>query len=322
MHALFSSRLTTSNHEKSILQTQEMELLQQRGSPQFVNFVGQKQLNYLQIRTLRNGLEQGIQEAQLARIAKRKLSFKQMEQYIAQLSNGQPVALPSSQPTSHQTFLIGLCIVLATTALGLGIMRYNRQIPTLRLKQRELRVEVGQQIDPSKYIEVDGKGTYTLRMSEGFVANTVEHRLLIYTLHHRYGVAQQVLPVQIVDTTPPKLQLKQKEVSQEELDSHPCSYFVLEAQDQVDGDLKREVQCWQEGQLVHVEVQDGSNNQARTTMQLVEPRVIEEEENLPSATQIETPVQEPIEPQQHGYYVEWYEEVDPNAPSQEGDIIE
>lgn len=269
----------------TFLQRQELALGKENLSKEALDILEEHDFNYLQMRTLRQAMENGLSIEDARQIAQSKPDVASMEECCGLALKKKTFAAPVRKRYGIYFLMVLVVVVL----VFLWNIPWPKKEPlTLHLVQKQIHLPIGMQFEPENYVrKQDIPVDAELLLPSAFTAVVPEMRLVAYEVRRGQESVRQIMEVTIVDETKPILELKSKEITLLPDAQMDWRHFIAKAYDAVDGDLYSFVHIERVNEeTVRYYVQDRSGNMAEAMLKIQQADLQEETkiQILPAAT--------------------------------------
>ena len=257
--------------DRTFLQKQEVEAGKKAGlTPEEIRIYTEPGLNFMQMRVIREALADGLSPDDAKLVACPWINAETMKELIAEMKQGKKVTV-KKRPDFRKWILPAAGAAAAIFTAGFLILEEPKEMPSLELRQDEIRLACGMKFEPEQYVKSRSEAGYELLLPDAFTAERPEVRLALYELKGKEESVRKILRITVVDETAPEIHLLQDRAELLTATKFSCRAYLKDAFDAIDGDLTRRVNCsdrleQRETQTVLYTVKDRSGNEARTQL--------------------------------------------------------
>ena len=230
----------------------------------------------MQMREIRLGFEAGLSFEQVQSYAKESISADDMEEIRLKIDEDSKVTEIRHTELRHKhlkNILFAILIIAGGIAavfagfLLTGNLNAYMQPLDLTLISDQVDIEYGSSFNPMEYVQsFTQDGSAELFLPDPIDTKVLGKKELLYKLKNSKKVVTKELDVNVIDSTGPKLILKQNEVKlTRTVDDFHASEYIEEASDNVDGNLKdkvkeTELDVSKDEQVITYSISDSSGN--------------------------------------------------------------
>lgn len=224
----------------TLLQENEIIRAKQAGlDEECIRFLCTAGFNYKQMEAARKMLEEGLPLETVRKMAHPGIPYEQMG--IRQE--------PVKKPLFHSISDVGkICVVFCVIALSLVVLSVvslmEEQTLELELSASEVSLSCNQTFQPENYIKtlVESEDS-VLSLPKKIDTSKPGQYIVKYSLKDSKNEIQSLLMVKVTDDEAPVLTLVQDDVEVFQKEEFSCRAYILEAYDDVDGDMMNHVEC-------------------------------------------------------------------------------
>lgn len=290
------------NH--TYLQVQELSLAEESNlSKEELSLLKHSKLNYLQLEQVRLAIEEKMDFSLIKKMAKPWITSQEMEEIRHDTKLNIPIDFSQYKKKPNIPFLsiVGVVVGCGLFVAGWNYRIHHTQTPYLNLISEDVTIACGTTFEPMRYVQSYSEEVGELILPERFSSNSPDIKLLKYELQYGKQSLESYLRVHIVDEQPPTIQLTQEEIELNPNDTIHCKDYLLEARDDVDGDVMSRVSCHytKDPSEIVYSVEDSSGNSTSTLITVHfldennEPPLLEEPEEPKVVYRTPTPTLDP-----------------------------
>ena len=211
-----------------------------------VQVYAKEKFNYLQMREIRLGFEYGLSKKEVKKYAKKYIPFEKMKEVREQIQLGDRASVPNLMPggIDRGIYIYGIVvgIILLLSLFYLGKTIFHKPI-VLELVDDWIELDGSTPFTPSLYVKEYTEENTQLHLPRTIDFKVPGNRVVLYELVGKDETIQKLLRIKIVDDEEPTLTLSDHKVYLEDGESFDCRAYILEAYDEINGDLRNRVEC-------------------------------------------------------------------------------
>ncbi|QRG86930.1 hypothetical protein [Bulleidia sp. zg-1006] len=285
----------------STFQKKEIELGFQHGlDEEQVDRYAKIEFDNLQMKQIRLAIEDGFSDVQLSTFSRSEIDWEMMEHARENIKNGNVIDETKIADLRRKNLKIVFIITGILIVLLLGGMAFFFSKDSLQqlfqklelsfITEKPIEIEYGSGFNPQDYIKSYTKDkNVELVLPNALDTTALGKHTLTFTLKNKKKSISKELEVDVVDKESPVLKLKQYSLTLERgiNTTFSCKTYIQSANDNVDGDLTKKVECSKfdsnkNQQEIQYSVKDSSGNSSKEILKLTlkEKEVVKPEEKI------------------------------------------
>lgn len=206
--------------------------------------------DYEQMEQIRLGLMDNLDVSVYAQPNIPSEEMEHIREKLMQENGAEALYEEEAKQKRLQNMAIRMVILVICITLGAILFLYKDkvmncfEILNLELTNEEITLSYGDIFQASEYVKeyTKSEGVF-LKLPESFQDNKLGTQTVVYELTNGTKTISKQLIINVIDDEAPILTLKQSEVKLNEGETFMAEDYIVSAIDNVDGDIKKNVQC-------------------------------------------------------------------------------